>query len=219
MRTTFAALSRLSTGRHVRASTVSCCSLREQDSATTTPGSSDLRSCRQVHPAVPEDAPATRAESTSIGRTAECWFDRERQQRRVGRQGQSRTGRRSPTARGRPLRAGGRRRISTGSSPDPPRPGRLRLAGCHRRHAPLRGRDTRWDGRIGWGVRLRDRLDGRGCGVGWRDARRNGRVGLFCGRGSSLRLPGSTRRHSSEAALANIRAASLKALMLQAKYG
>jgi hypothetical protein len=80
------------------------------------------------------------------------------------------------------------RRSSTGSSPDPPRPGRLRLAGCHRRHAPLRGRDTSWDGRIGWGVRLGDRLDGRGCGVGWRDARRNGRVGLFCGHGSSLLL-------------------------------
>ena len=92
------------------------------------------------------------------------------------------------------------RRSSTGSSPDSPRPGRLRLAGCHRRHAPLRGRDTRWDGRIGWGVRLRDRLDGRGCGVGWRDACGNGRVGLFCGHGSSLHLPGSTRRHSSEAA-------------------
>ena len=94
---------------------------------------------------------------------------------------------------------------------NPLRPGRLRLAGCHRRHAPLSGRDTRWDGRIGLGVRLRDRLDGRGCGVGWRDARGNGRVGLFCVHGSSLHLPGSTRSHSSEAAPANIRAASLNA--------
>ena len=160
---------------------MSCCSLREQDSATTTPGSSDLRSCRQVHPAVPEDAPATRAESTSIGRTAECWFDRERQQRRVGRQGQSRTGRRSPTARGRPLRAGGRRRISTGSSPYPPRPGRLRLAGCHRRHAPLRGRDTRWGrqdrvGRPAQGQAGRAGLRGRLAG---RPPERQGRAVLW----------------------------------------
>jgi len=57
------------------------------------------------------------------------------------------------------------------------------VRGWLRRHAPLRGRDTRRDGRIWWGVRLRGRLDGRRCGVGWGNARRNGRVRLFCGHG------------------------------------